>query len=99
MELAQLLHVGRIRIKGALESWVRRGLEEWVRRGLEELGIETINLSNEVALTAYNLRGDFHKDPADRVIVATAIHHGLTLCTADNRILAYPNAITIDASK
>ena len=33
----------------------------------------------------------FHADPADRIIVATARIHGLTVLTADTRILAYPH--------
>jgi PIN domain nuclease of toxin-antitoxin system len=38
-------------------------------------------------------------DPADRILVATAIHQGLTLVTADERILAYRHAMTLDARR
>jgi len=33
----------------------------------------------------------FHKDPFDRIIVATAIQENLTVVTRDDRILAYPH--------
>lgn len=41
------------------------------------------------------LPGSFHADPADRMIVATARHHGLTLLTADAAIRAYPHLRTL----
>jgi PIN domain nuclease of toxin-antitoxin system len=34
-----------------------------------------------------------HDDPADRFIVATALTHGATLMTADERLLAWPHAM------
>lgn len=40
---------------------------------------------------AYELPGDFHKDPCDRIIVATARLHGFTLVTTDGLILDYPH--------
>ena len=48
---------------------------------------------------AYALPGAFHKDPADRILVATAREHLLTLVTADERILAYDGVETLDARK
>jgi PIN domain nuclease of toxin-antitoxin system len=36
-----------------------------------------------------SLPGDFHKDPADQIIVATARVHNLTLLTKDRKILYY----------
>jgi len=38
-----------------------------------------------------HLPGEFHRDPADQIIVATARVQRLTLITADPRILAYPH--------
>jgi len=34
-----------------------------------------------------------HKDPADRLIAATAITHGATLVTADERLLKWKHAV------
>jgi PIN domain nuclease of toxin-antitoxin system len=56
-------------------------------------------LTHDIAVLAYALPGSFHKDPADRILVATAIHHGLTLVTADERILAYAQVMTLAADQ
>ena len=54
--------------------------------------------SNEnIALAAYELPGEFLRDPADRILVATAVVHNFTLMTADNRILEYPHLLSHDA--
>jgi PIN domain nuclease of toxin-antitoxin system len=41
------------------------------------------------------LPGDFHRDPADQIIVATAREHNATLITGDQRILDYPHVRTL----
>lgn len=41
------------------------------------------------------LPGDFHRDPADRIIVATARLHDIVLITKDRRMLAYPHVKTL----
>ena len=56
-------------------------------------------MDDAVAIEAYALPGRFHADPADRLLVATARVHGLTLVTADKRILKYPEVRVIDARK
>ena len=91
VELGQLQATGKVTFKGTLESWVRRGREA--------LDLQTAELSHAIALLAYALPGAFHKDPADRMLVATAVHLGLTFVTADERILAYPNVMTLDARR
>ena len=57
-----------------------------------------IPLTHEIAAEAYNLPGHFHKDPIDRVLVATARLERLTLITADDLILRYPHVKTAHAS-
>ena len=49
------------------------------------------SLTPEVAVAACQLPGDFHRDPADELIVATARTLNLPLLTADAKILAYPH--------
>jgi hypothetical protein len=39
--------------------------------------------------------GDFHEDPADRLIVGAARHLGADLVTADENIRIYPHLKTI----
>ena len=46
-------------------------------------------ISHEIAAEAYSLPGSFHKDPADRILTATARLAHLTLVTAADRLLRY----------
>ena len=91
LEIARLDAIGLIELK--------RPLDLWVRGSLEALQASSIEISHKIAMGAYQLPGEFHKDPADRLIVATAREHELTLVTADHRILAYPSVDTLDAEK
>ena len=91
VEFGQLISVDKISFKSTLESWARRGTEL--------LGLKTAELSHAIAILAYNLPGVFHKDPADRILVATAIHHGYTIVSADERILEYPHVLSLDARR
>lgn len=50
-----------------------------------------------IAAEAYRLPGEFHLDPADRLLVATARIENWTLLTADRRILDYPHVRSVDA--
>ena len=61
---------------------------------MADLVAHTIAVTREVAMEAYALPGTFHRDPADQILVATARQDGLTLVTADDRILAYPDDAT-----
>jgi PIN domain nuclease of toxin-antitoxin system len=68
-----------------------------VQGTLDSLHCSSIELSHEIAAAAYDLPEGLHHDPADRILVATARLLGLTLVTADERILAYPHARVLDA--
>ena len=60
--------------------------------------IEAVNfvpVDNEIAVKSTELPGDFHKDPADRLIVATARKLAAPLVTADEKIRAYQHVRTI----
>ncbi|MGI4982655.1 MAG: type II toxin-antitoxin system VapC family toxin [Janthinobacterium lividum] len=49
----------------------------------------------EIAVKSVELPGDFHKDPADRMIVATARRLAVPLVTKDEKIRAYAHVRTI----
>lgn len=49
----------------------------------------------EIASKSVELPGEFHKDPADRMIVATARKLSVSLVTKDEKIRAYPHVRTI----
>jgi len=61
-------------------------LEAWVRRTLENLPINEATLTIDVALEVSKLNLA-HGDPADHFLVASARVFGLTLVTADERII------------
>jgi len=62
---------------------------KWLSGAIDSVGITTIDLSPDIAIDSCNLPGNFHKDPADRIIVASARIHNLTLLTKDQKILNY----------
>ena len=45
---------------------------DWFAAALAYPGVQLVDLSPEISIDANYLPGDFHKDPADRIIVATA---------------------------
>lgn len=61
----------------------------WVKDALAAPGVSLVPLEPEIAVASTRLPADFHGDPADRIIVATARTHGHTLVTADGAILSY----------
>lgn len=67
----------------------------WLRRALSVNGWTALPATLEVMEEAYSLPGDFHADPADRIIVATARVHDLQVLTADRLLLAYPHVETL----
>ena len=67
----------------------------WLRDELAYPGVRLLPLTAEVAVEAYQLPDTFHRDPADRLIVATARHHACPLVTSDRKILDYPHVSTV----
>jgi len=65
--------------------------KRWLNDAIGNSGIRVIELTPEIAIGSCNLPGGFHKDPADRIIVATARTHNLTLLTKDRKIIEYPH--------
>jgi len=89
LEMARLAKEGTISLSSSLQTWVADTLAV--------MSCGTLEISHEIAIGAYALPGHFHKDPADRLLVATAIIHELTLVTMDERILRYSHVKSQDA--
>ena len=81
-EAGMLQEKGRTQLPADISAW-RASL---LREGLVEIPVD-----GAIAARAGSLR-DIHGDPADRVILATALE-GHQLITADDRLLAWPGAI------
>ena len=82
-----LIDKGRLLLAMDVESW----LDEVVQ--IE--GVRFFSVDNDIAVKSTLLPGDFHKDPADRMIVATARKLACPLVTADEKIIRYEHVETI----
>lgn len=86
-EIAMLASRGRLQLG--------RPVSDWLAAALNPDFVSLLPLLPPIAVDSCTLPGSFHADPADRMIVATARHHGLTLLTADAAIRAYPHLRTL----
>lgn len=64
------------------------GTEEWLIKALVPSGIEALPVTCEIGHRAVLLPAH-HKDPADRLIIATALHHGAKLASVDSMFDSY----------
>ena len=78
--------------RGKLE--LPQPLPAWFPVMLEHHRIELIPIQAATAI-ASTLLPEIHRDPFDRLLVATALEHGLTLVTPDTLIPTYPNLKTL----
>jgi PIN domain nuclease of toxin-antitoxin system len=82
---ALLLHMkGRIRLQGSLREWL----------AIATAHLREAPLTHEIVLAAHELPVP-HQDPADRFLAATAGTLGLTLVTADDRLLGLGKIATL----
>lgn len=78
-EIATLHSLGRIRLSIPLREWLNKAVAPpLVRRQ---------GISPAIAAEVAALPESFHRDPADRILVATARVLGATLLTQDRRII------------
>ena len=86
-ELAMLVEKGRITL--AMD------VDDWLETVSEIEGVRFAPVDKEVAVQSTRLPGEFHKDPADRMIVALARHFNVPVVTADEKIRAYKHVKAI----
>ena len=82
-EVATLRRKGRLQLAQDAQAY---------RKELISLGLVELTLGGQAAAMAGAI-DDLHGDPADRIIVATAVLADLPLLTADERILAWPGPL------
>ncbi|MBW1834602.1 MAG: type II toxin-antitoxin system VapC family toxin [Deltaproteobacteria bacterium] len=70
-------------------------VDDWIKKSEMLPFVNFIPVDNSIAVKSVNLSPPFHSDPADRIIIATAISLGASLITKDERILEYPHVKTI----
>jgi len=78
-EMAWLVKHGRIALKLPVSDWLNQ---------VEENGVAVIPVSRSIAERAV-LLPEHHKDPVDRIIIATAVEHQAQLISVDGRFPDY----------
>lgn len=63
--------------------------QQWFERVLRTPGTQLADMPPEILIASSFLPGDAPRDPADRIIVATAREYGCTLITRDRVLLDY----------
>jgi PIN domain nuclease of toxin-antitoxin system len=86
-EIAILVSRGRLKLTMSPADWVAAS---------EALPFfDFVPISNSIALKSVQLPGILHNDPADRIIIATAVSLGAVLVTKDEKIRNYPHVKTV----
>lgn len=87
LEIYTLLNKNRLGLNTVGDNWLQR---------IENLSfVHFVPIDNKIAVLSINLPDFDHKDPADRIIIATALHMGAKLVTSDKKILNYSKVQTI----
>ena len=85
-EVAILVSRGRLKLTMSASDWVAAS---------EALPfVDFVPVSNSIALKSVQLPGALHNDPADRIIIATAVSLGAVLVTKDEKIRNYSHVKT-----
>jgi PIN domain nuclease of toxin-antitoxin system len=83
-ELAMLERDGKLELVG--------GVDRWSQEALSKPGISLLPFSPQIAIESVNLPEPMHKDPADRILVASARVERMTLVTSDKAVLSFAKA-------
>lgn len=86
-EIAMLVNANRLTLTMSVDDWLNTVAE------IES--VRFIPVDNAVAIESTRLPGDFHKDPADRMIVALARQLNVPLVTADSKIHGYKHVKSV----
>jgi PIN domain nuclease of toxin-antitoxin system len=86
-EVTMLVAAGRRTLSVSVPDWIA---------GFENMAEVTfVPVDNDIAVQSVLLPDGFHKDPSDRIIVATARKFGAPIITADQKIRGYRHVRTI----
>ena len=86
-EIAMLVERGRLQLT--------MDVEQWLDIVTDIDAVRFVSVNNRIAVKSIGLPGGFHKDSADRLIVATARDAAATLVTADEKVRQYAHVATI----
>lgn len=69
--------------------------QHWLRTAASDPRIVVIPIGPETAMRAALFSDDYHRDPADRILMALTITGDYVLVTEDRRILSYQEISTL----
>ncbi len=92
-----VLEISRLCEDGLLD--IGMSIDRFVEEAEEHGGVKLLPLTNRILIESTRLPGTIHRDPSDRLLVATAREHGLTLLTRDRDILKYAQLGHLNARK
>lgn len=87
LSIISVWETGMLAAKGRIHLPISH--RTWIGAALAYPGLLLLPLEPDIALDCSELPGQFHPDPADRILVATARHLDLPLMTRDRKIIAY----------
>lgn len=70
-------------------------LDTWVEKIEQIPFLHFIPVDSAIAAKSVKLPPPLHKDPADRMIIATALEENAVLVTSDKRIIRYTHVQTL----
>ena len=70
-------------------------VDEWIQTISMIDKVKFIPVDNQIAIQSVRLPGEFHPDPADRLITALARHLSAALITSDRKIRNYQYVKTV----
>jgi len=79
--------IGLLVARGKIPSVINPNV--WFRQLAGAASVQVTELTSDILIQSSFLPGEVHKDPADRIIIATARELGLTVVTRDSKILDY----------
>jgi PIN domain nuclease of toxin-antitoxin system len=91
LELARLVSLGQRALPCSVD--------DFVTEAFSDDALILLDLTPRIMIDSTRLPGVFHRDPSDRLLVATARAHGLALVTNDKQILGYSKAGHLNARK
>lgn len=87
LEIYRLVKNRKLQLMNHVDSWLEK---------VESLpAVRFIPMDNRIAAYSINLTDFDHKDPADRIIIATALQYGAAVVSSDKKILEYPHVQSI----
>ena len=82
-----VLELARLEAEGRVD--IGMSVERAIELSTKVANLQILPLSQSILIQSTRLPGKVHRDPADRLLIATAREHGLTLMTRDKLILDY----------